>query len=259
MSEFSVTVEISGELARLRWEEQRVDAETLQKAVSLAADDAILAHDIRRLQVDLPANDIVARQALQRCGFRLEGRLRSAQRVANDDLVDVLIYARLAVDHVYGPEGFSGVMNSVLPEKRAIGHAVFRDSLGRVLLTETRYKEDWELPGGVVERGESPRVAAEREVLEEVGLVAGFGHAAIIDWMPPYLGWSDALEFIFDGGVLDDEVASGLRATDLRELVAVHWVEPGDLDLRVTPLSARRIRLLLSGWTGMTEDGHALP
>lgn len=256
MSEFSVTVEISGDIARLRWKEQRVDAETLQEAVSLAADDAILEHKIRRLQVDLPANDIIARRALQRSGFRLEGRLRSAQRVSNDDLVDVLIYARLAVDPVHGPEGFSGVMNSVLPTKRAIGHAVFRDGLGRVLLTETLYKEDWELPGGVVEDGESPRVAAEREVLEEIGLAATFGNAAIIDWMPPYLGWADALEFVFDGGILDDTVAAGLQVTDPRELAAVHWVAPEDLDARVTELSARRIRLLLSGWTGMSEDGH---
>ena len=258
MTEFSVQVEISGDVGVLRWEEQRVDAETLQEAVSLAADDALIAHDLRRLQVDLPANDLAARWALQRCGFRLEGRLRSAQRVANSELVDVLIYARLAIDPVYGPQGFSGVMDSVLPMKRMIGHAVFKDNRGRVLLTETRYKEDWELPGGIVEVGESPRIGAEREVLEEIGLDVQFGDAALIDWMPPYLGWSDAIEFIFDGGTLPPEVADGITATDPRELVAVHWVDPADLDARVTELSSRRIRLLLSGFTGMTEDGRPL-
>lgn len=258
MTDFSVQVEISGDVGVLRWKEQRVDAETLEKAVSLAADDAIIAHELRRLQVDLPANDLVARRALQRCGFRLEGRLRSAQRVANDDLVDVLIYGRLAIDPVYGAQGFSGVMDSVLPMKRMIGHAVFRDEQGRVLLTETRYKQDWELPGGIVEAGESPRVGAEREVLEEIGLSVHFSDAALIDWMPPYMGWSDAIEFIFDGGTLAPEVADGITATDPRELVAVHWVDPADLTERVTELSARRIRLLLSGFTGMTEDGRPI-
>ena len=258
MTDFSVQVEISGDVGVLRWKEQRVDAETLEKAVSLAADDAIIAHELRRLQVDLPANDLVARRALQRCGFRLEGRLRSAQRVANDDLVDVLIYGRLAIDPVYGAQGFSGVMDSVLPMKRMIGHAVFRDEQGRVLLTETRYKQDWELPGGIVEAGESPRVGAEREVLEEIGLSVHFSDAALIDWMPPYLGWSDAIEFIFDGGTLAPEVADGITATDPRELVAVHWVDPADLNERVTELSARRIQLLLSGFTGMTEDGRPI-
>lgn len=249
-------VEISGDVGVLRWKEQRIDGGTLEKAVSLAADDAIIAHELRRLQVDIPASDIAARRALQRCGFRLEGRLRSAQRVASGDLVDVLIYARLAVDSVYGPNAFSGVMDSVLPTKRMIGHAVFRDQEGRVLLMETRYKEDWELPGGVVEGNESPRVGAEREVLEEIGLTVRFGNAAIIDWMPPYLGWSDAIEFIFDGGTLDTDVAQGIVSTDPQELVAAHWVDPQDLELRVTELSARRIRLLLAGFNGMTEDGR---
>ncbi len=256
MSEFSVQIEISGDVGMLRWKEQRVDAETLEKAVSLAADDAILAHELRRLQVDLPANDVVARRALQRCGFRLEGRLRSAQRVSNDDLVDVLIYARLAVDSVYGPHGFSGVMDSVLPMKRVIGHAVFRDSHGRVLLTETRYKEDWELPGGIIEPLEPPRLGAQREVMEEIGLAVEFRNPALTDWMPPYLGWSDAVEFIFDGGTLADDVVAGIVVTDPRELADVHWVAPDDLDAHVTDLSARRIRLLLSGYIGMTEDGH---
>lgn len=258
MSEFTVQVEISGDVGVLRWKEQSIDAETLHRAVSLAADDALIAHELRRLQVDLPAHDVAARRALQRCGFRLEGRLRSALKVANGDLVDVLIYGRLAIDPVYGGLGFSGVMDSVLPTKRMIGHAVFQDEQGRVLLVETRYKEDWELPGGIVEGNESPRLGAEREVLEEIGLSITFGDAAIIDWMPPYLGWSDAIEFIFDGGTLPEDVTNGIVSTDPGELVAVHWVDPDDLERRVTDLSARRIRLLLSGWTGMTENGFPI-
>jgi len=94
--------------------------------------------------------------------------------------------------------------------------------------------------------------------LEEIGLSVHFSDAALIDWMPPYLGWSDAIEFIFDGGTLAPEVADGITATDPRELVAVHWVDPADLNERVTELSARRIQLLLSGFTGMTEDGRPI-
>ena len=51
-------------------------------------------------------------------------------------------------------------------------------------------------------------------------------------------------------------MAQGITVTDPRELIAVHWVEPDDLDAHVTELSARRIRLLLSGYIGMTEDGR---
>ncbi|MEJ2860906.1 NUDIX hydrolase [Actinomycetospora flava] len=37
--------------------------------------------------------------------------------------------------------------------------AVFRDDDGRVLLVHPVYKPGWELPGGIVEAGESPAVA----------------------------------------------------------------------------------------------------
>lgn len=254
MTDFRVHVDITAGVGRLRWDEQVVDAETLQRAVSLAADDAILAHDLRRLQVDLLATDRAARSAVHRCGFRLEGRLRSAHQGLGGGLVDVLVYARLALDPVYGAEGFSGVMNSVLPTKRVIGHVVFRNSAGEVLLAETTYKQDWELPGGVVERGETPRDGARREVLEEIGLEAALAQPAVVDWMPPHMGWDDAVEYLFDGGTLSDDVAASLLPTD-REIRSIHWVPRTELPERVTPLSARRIELVLDGYRGTTEDG----
>ena len=45
-----------------------------------------------------------------------------------------------------------------------------RDPDGRVLLCQLTYKQDWDLPGGVVEVGESPQLAVTREVEEELGL-----------------------------------------------------------------------------------------
>lgn len=255
MSDFRVSVDIAGGVGTLRWAEQEVNVDTLERALSLAADDAILAHDLRRLQVELPEWDAAARIALHRAGFRLEGRLRSAVEAPHGSYRDILIYSRLAVDTVYGPHGFSGVLDSILPTKRLISHALFRDSRSRVLLMETTYKNDWELPGGVVEPGESPRLGGERECLEEMGIEVRFGQPLLIDWMPPYLGWSDAVEFIFDGGVLDDATAAGL-GTDDREILAIHWVEPSAVPAHVTELSARRIQLLLDGYRGLTENGY---
>ncbi|MGW0574082.1 NUDIX hydrolase [Streptomyces tauricus] len=39
----------------------------------------------------------------------------------------------------------------------------------RVLMVFDRFRQGWELPGGRVEKGESPRQAAARELLEESG------------------------------------------------------------------------------------------
>ncbi|MEU0990334.1 NUDIX hydrolase [Streptomyces sp. NPDC005953] len=40
---------------------------------------------------------------------------------------------------------------------------------GRVLVVFDRYRQSWELPGGSIEKGETPRQAAARELLEETG------------------------------------------------------------------------------------------
>lgn len=254
VTEFRVRVEIRDGIGHLRWARQRVSIEVLERAISLAADDALLARNLRRLQVELPITDRAAIRAVQRCGFRREGILRQAHQSGEGTYLDVGIWGRLATDVVNGPLGFSGVMDSVLPTKRVIGHAVFTDTAGRVLLAETTYKDDWELPGGVVEPGETPREGTQREILEEIGLAFELGDAAIVDWMPASLNWSDAIQFVFHGGQLPPGLAAAVQPAD-REIRQLHWVAPTDLEQHVTPLSARRIRLVLAGEVGLTEDG----
>jgi hypothetical protein len=59
---------------------------------------------------------------------------------------------------------------ATLPRKRMGARALFFDAADRVLLAEPTYKPYWEIPGGAVEAGESPRDAVAREPKEEVGL-----------------------------------------------------------------------------------------
>ena len=190
----------------------------------------------------------------RRASINWLSRLRSAIEPNPGEYHDVLVYSRLATDTVYGTHGMSGVLNSILPSKRVIAHVLFRDDQGRALLLKTSYKTDWELPGGIVEPGEPPRVGAEREVAEELSFPVSLTTPALVDWLPPYLGWSDAIEFIYDAGVLTPEQIGRLQI-DGQEIVETHWVSEAELDERVTPLSARRISLLLQGFRGATEDG----
>ena len=82
----------------------------------------------------------------------------------------------LILDHRAG--GFRALLNSFLPRKRAISQLLVRDHDGRVLICRLTYKNDWDLPGGVVEVGESPRLAAAREIEEELALEIDAGPAA---------------------------------------------------------------------------------
>ncbi|PFG67464.1 8-oxo-dGTP pyrophosphatase MutT (NUDIX family) [Propionibacteriaceae bacterium ES.041] len=255
--EFTINVQVVDDgIGVLQWN-AATDSDTLTRGVGLAADDALIGRGLRRVEVALPSTDAMARRAMHRAGFRREGVRRQALRLANGELDDVVLYARLVDDITTGPSGFSGVMNSVLPTKRVIGHVIFRDSAGRILLCDTHFKADWELPGGVVEPRESPRVGAIREVAEELSLVVDQLRLLVVDWMPPYLGWDDALEFIFDGGVLTPEQIASIVKQD-SEIVAVHWVPVERLADHVSELSARRLQIALSlapGEVALTENG----
>lgn len=253
-----VQVRVRGDVGVLAWRSPAAPG-PLAEAIARATDDALSSGPVRRVEASVPEWDHTAMRALHRAGFRREGRLRAAWR--NDDAThsDLLVYARLAGDPGEGAHRFTAVMDSVLPTKRVIGHVVFTDARGHVLLAETTYKDDWELPGGIVEPGETPARGAEREVMEELGIAVTLSTPALIDWMPPSLGWGDAIEFIYHGGALSRPGLPDLPESEIR---ALHWVEASAVGHRVTPLSARRISLVLEwaadGGAGIliTENGY---
>jgi 8-oxo-dGTP pyrophosphatase MutT (NUDIX family) len=152
-----------------------------------------------RVEAWIPAGDPDRHRSALWSGMRREGVLRG---VSLDGAVqDAVVYARLAGDiPAHEPEGFRSLLNSFLPRKRAISQMLIRDTAGRVLLCQLTYKQDWDLPGGVVEVGESPQLAVSREVEEELGLTIPAGGLLLTDWLPPWSGWDDALCLVFDGG-----------------------------------------------------------
>ncbi|MCA1782852.1 MAG: NUDIX domain-containing protein [Dermatophilaceae bacterium] len=142
-------------------------------------------------------------------------------------------------------------LNARLPTKRLIAQGVLRSSDGRVLLCELTYKRDWDLPGGVVDPGESPAVCVVREVEEELGLDVVVHSLLAVNWLPPYRGWDDALLCLFDLGVVESAILDD--ATLLRrEIKAAHWVGLDDLADHVAPYTAAMLTEVLPG---VTEGG----
>lgn len=137
--------------------------------------------------------------------------------------------------------------------------ALFLDGGGRVLIVEPTYKDHWEIPGGMLEVGETPSQACAREVEEELGLRVRLGRLLVVDWAPhPVFG--DRVLFVFDGGTLD---AAQLAAISLQaeELASYALIAPSEVEARLIPRLARRVRAALTaragGMTSYLE--HGLP
>lgn len=256
--EFNVQLRVGEDgIGVLEWQ-GRAPQQVVDQAVSLAGDDGLIARGLRRIEAALPAADVAGRRALQRAGFRLEGMRREAYRGEDGDYVDVALYARLASDLVYGPGGFTGVMNSVLPRKRLIAHVLLTDPWDRVCLLDTTFKNDWELPGGIVNPFESPRDGAVREIEEELGLHLQVGRVLVVDWLAPHLGWEDALELVFDAGRLTEEQLAQI-VPDPMEVREVHWLAPDKAADKMAPFARGRmlaaVACRLGGGTQYLERG----
>lgn len=107
--------------------------------------------------------------------------------------------------------------------------ALFRNAAGCVLLVNPTYKPQWEIPGGIVEEGESPRQCCQRELREELGYDGPVGRLLVVDWLPDLNGRGDRVLFIFDGGVVDDAFATSasLPPDELSECRFVDLAEAG--------------------------------
>ncbi|GAA1579180.1 NUDIX hydrolase [Kribbella karoonensis] len=143
-----------------------------------------------------------------------------------------------------------------LPRKTAAGGALIRDRAGRILFLEPTYKPTLDIPGGVVEYDESPYEACCREVKEEIGLDLEIGRLLVVDWVPAHGPWSDALAFVFDGGVLDAPTLT-LDPTEAR---AHHFLTLEEATPHLRPSMTRRLTVaqhsLTTGLPTYTDFGR---
>ena len=233
---------ISPGVVRLTWSAD-LQAEGLGPTVE-AVREALASgfsdgHD--RVEVLVDPDDEIAQRIATFAGLMREG---VARRVV--DGADRIVYARLADDTpVEEPMGFRRLLNSFLPRKRAISQMLIRavsepEGEVRVLLCQLTYKNDWDLPGGVVEVGESPQLAVAREVEEELGLTIDAGGLVLTDWLPPWGGWDDAVCLVFDGGVHDETIAEKI-VRQQREIRAARFVSLEEAHELCADFTARRL------------------
>jgi 8-oxo-dGTP pyrophosphatase MutT (NUDIX family) len=230
------------------------------RAVRLLIDYAFRAARLERVEALVDTANERAMRVATRSGLRREGVLRG-HGATDDGREDKAVFARLATDPpTTEAAGFRALLNSFLPRKRAIAQMLVRDNDGRVLLCRLTYKNDFDLPGGVVEVGESPQVAVAREVEEELGFDIKAGALLVTDWLPPWGGWDDALCLVFDGGVADASVLDE-AVLQAREIRSAQFCTLAEVRETCADFTARRIeaamRTLEGGGTAYTESGRA--
>jgi 8-oxo-dGTP diphosphatase len=129
-----------------------------------------------------------------------------------------------------------------------------------VFLVRKTYGNGWDIPGGYVDRGESPAAACERELREELGVSRTVVRLLVHDWAPSDAE-GDKILYVFDCGKLgEDENHIQLESTEV-DMMA--WVAVNDLSDYVIPRLVRRLtsayRAYTSGEFLYLEHGqHAL-
>jgi 8-oxo-dGTP pyrophosphatase MutT (NUDIX family) len=246
----TTVVTVAEGVARISWE-----ATDRSDVVSHEVAAALTTH--HRVEALVDPEDERAQRTATWSGLRREGIMRG---VTVDGIpVDRIVYARLVTDvPTHEPEGFRALLNSFLPRKRAIGQLLIRDAEERVLLCQLTYKPDWDLPGGVVEIGESPAAGVCREVREELAVDVKPGALLLADWLPPWSGWDDALTLVYDGGVHHSLIDATVR--EEREIRSVEFCTIEQVRERCADFTARRVEAALASLHGTgavyTESGR---
>lgn len=128
-----------------------------------------------------------------------------------------------------------------LPRKRVGAGVLFLNEGGELLIVRPGYRDDgWIVPGRVVDKDESPKAAAIREVREELGLDVPDMKFLGVGYVPGD-ETGERIQFIFLGGVLTDEQISQIRLQD-SELEEMRFMTLDEGLALLRPNLQRRIR-----------------
>ncbi|GLX50259.1 DNA mismatch repair protein MutT [Streptomyces hygroscopicus subsp. hygroscopicus] len=113
---------------------------------------------------------------------------------------------------------------------------------GAVVMVHDRFRSQWELPGGLLEPGESPRQAAVRELAEESGQIPD-DPLLFVGYAEFLLGPARRAEY---GALFTGRALRRRRVETDDEIGAVRWWEPATpLPGRVSAIDAYLARLTL--------------
>ena len=111
-----------------------------------------------------------------------------------------------------------GLVHSVTPSYTVGAVAVLKRADGRIALVEQRHSLGWALPGGLMNRGESPAAALVRELAEELGIVVD-----PVSLPVPYAAVSPLVRRVDVVYFVDIDSDARLRSEDDVEVTRTGW------------------------------------
>lgn len=142
-----------------------------------------------------------------------------------------------------------------IPAKRIAAGLMLMSADHRFVMVKPAYRPEWLLPGGIVERNESPLEACRREVVEELGLVPDIMGLAGTSWKPGYDDRPEAIHFVFFSRISAEEIA-GLKSREA-EITDVQLFTLEEAISRAGAVQGRRLKscheAILSGRTAYID------
>jgi ADP-ribose pyrophosphatase YjhB (NUDIX family) len=126
-------------------------------------------------------------------------------------------------------------------DKRVVtAGALLLDQESNIMVLRVSYRSTGAIPGGVLHRLEKPKVGAEREILEELGIKVKLGRVLCMASDTVFDNTTDALRVIFEGPRMTDDLLSQISFAD-KEVIGYHFVPVDQLDKYLAPNLARLV------------------
>lgn len=131
-----------------------------------------------------------------------------------------------------------------LPRKRMGAGVIILNQNDELLVVKASYRDYWTLPGGVVDKDESPGQAAAREVEEEIGLKLAIKQLLAVSYNFSNPEWDENLQWIFWGGKLSEQEIENIKV-DGEEITAWRFADLKEADKLTQKNMSERMKIFM--------------